>query len=82
MPAIPCRNRSSIRCPYSVWATSGWNWTPARRRATSSNAATGAWPLLAVTVKPGGAAVTLSPWLIHTVCSAGQIRQQRAAVAG
>ena len=36
-----------------------------------SNAATGAPALPATTSNPGGAAVTASPWLIHTGCSSG-----------
>ena len=34
-------------------------------------AATGHTSVEAVTVKPSGARVTLSRWLIHTVCSMG-----------
>ena len=41
--------------PCSVWATSGWNWTPKRRRVGSSIAATGTEAVDAVTSKPGGA---------------------------
>ena len=71
IPAMPCRNRSRTRWPCSVCMTSGWNCTPARRPEASSKAATGARGLDAVTTKPSGATVTQSPWLIHTVCSAG-----------
>src|SRR5829696_710262 len=39
--------------PRSVWATSGWNWTPYRPRSGSSNAATGDASVLATTREPG-----------------------------
>ena len=51
--------------------TSGCHCTPNRRRARSSNAATGLPDDVASTSKPSGAACTASPWLIHTVCDAG-----------
>ena len=35
-------------------------------RASSAMPAIGVVALLAITLKPGGSAVTLSPWLIHT----------------
>ena len=41
--------------PRSVCATSGWNWVAYRARSRSSNAATGAPGVVAVTVAPGGA---------------------------
>ena len=66
MPATSYRKRSRIFCPSGVCATSGWNCTPANRRPGCSNAATGAPAEPAVTRNPSGAAVTLSPWLIHT----------------
>ncbi len=72
MPATSCRKRSSTVWPCAVCSTSGWNCTPANRRAGSSKPATGAPADVAVTVKPGGAAETASPWLIHTDCSAGR----------
>ena len=46
-----------MRCPYGVCATSGWNCTPARALARSSNAATGARPEAAVTAYPWDGAV-------------------------
>ena len=70
-PAMSNRKCSSTVWPCAVCRTSGWNCTPARRRSTSSNAATGAPVEVAVTVNPGGAAETASPWLIHTDCSTG-----------
>ena len=72
MPAKSCRNRLSTCWPCGECITSGWYWTPASLRARSSNAATGAPGLLATTSKPAGAAVTASPWLIHTGCVAGR----------
>ena len=51
--------------------TSGCHWTPARPRSTDSKAATGVTDVAASTSKPDGAAVTESPWDIHTVCSGG-----------
>ena len=71
MPAMSCRNRRSTSCPYGECPTSGWYWTPARRRSVSSKAATAARSDDAVTVKPSGARTTESPWLIHTGCSPG-----------
>ncbi len=47
-------------------STSGWNCTPAKPRPRSSNAATGAPSVVAVTANPGGAADTESPCDIHT----------------
>src|SRR3546814_19352901 len=51
--------------------TSGGHWTPASLRSRSSKAATGVTSVEANTSKPAGAAVTESPWDIHTRCSAG-----------
>ncbi len=65
------RKCSSTGWPCSVWSTSGWNCTPADRRARSSNAAISAPAERAVTVNPSGAADTESPWLIHTDGSTG-----------
>ena len=76
------RKCSSTRWPCSVWSTSGWNCTPADRRARSSNAATSAPAERAVTVKPSGAADTESPWLIHTDGSAGRSRNRTDAGLG
>ena len=45
---------------------------PARRGSRTPRP--GAPALLATTSKPSGAAVTASPWLIHTGCVSGQIR--------
>ena len=44
---------------------------PGPAAGRSSNAATGARSLRAVTMNPSGATVTQSPWLIQTVCSEG-----------
>ena len=79
-PATSYRNRVRIAWPCSVCSTSGWNCTPASPRATSSNAAIGAPADPAVTVNPGGATVTASPWDIHTCCAGGQPAQQHARV--
>ena len=49
--------------------------------AASSNAATGAPAVDAVTVKPAGAADTESPCDIQTDCSAGQVGEQGARLA-
>ena len=57
---------SRICWPWGVWTTSGWNWTAWMRRSIVSMAATGASGLEAVTVKPSGARVMESRWLIHT----------------
>ena len=65
------RNRLSSRVPCSVCITSGWNWTPNICRLASSMAATGVTPVCAVTAKPGGAAVQVSPCDIQTRCRAG-----------
>ena len=70
-PAMWCRKCSSTFWPCSVCMTSGCHCTPASRRSTSSNAATGVTSVEASTVKPAGAAVTESPWDIQTVCSVG-----------
>ena len=66
------------RWPCSVWSTSGWNCTPASLRSTSSNAATAAPAVVAVTTKPSGAADTSSPWLIHTCWALGRSRNSTA----
>ena len=60
------RNRRSTSRPCSVCITSGWNCTPYSWRLVSSIAATGVAAVRAVTVKPGGAPVTVSPCDIHT----------------
>jgi len=65
------RKRLSTAVPCSLCSTSGWNCTPYRPRSGASIAATGVASVLAVTVNPSGATVTLSPCDIHTVCSAG-----------
>ena len=72
------RKCSSTVCPCAVCRTSGWNWTPASLRSTSSNAATGAPVEVAVTVNPGGACETASPWLIQTDCCDRQRAEQPA----
>ena len=66
------RKRRSTSWPCGEWPTSGWYCTPASRRSVSSNAATAARSDDAVTVKPGGALTTESPWLIHTGCLPGR----------
>ena len=71
-PAMSCRKCSSTCWPCSVCITSGCHWTPAIRRSTDSNAATGVTAVEASTVKPAGAAVTESPCDIHTVWVAGR----------
>ncbi len=58
--------------PAGVWTTSGWNCRPYRPRSTDSIAATGETGVWASTLKPAGALVMVSPWLIHTVCSSGR----------
>ncbi len=70
-PAMSRRKRSRTACPWGLCRTSGWYWTPARRRPRSSKAATGAPGEDAVTVNPGGATVTQSPCDIHTLWSVG-----------
>ena len=57
--------------PCSVCMTSGWNWTPNSWLRASSMAATGVPWVRAVTVKPGGAAVAVSPCDIQTRCCLG-----------
>ena len=65
-PAMSRTNRRSSSPPRSVCMTSGWNCTPKKRRSACVMAAIGALALAAAISKPGGSAVTLSPWLIHT----------------
>jgi hypothetical protein len=48
--------------------------------STSRRPATGAPVEVAVTVNPGGAALTASPWLIHTDCSTGSEPNSRPCV--
>ena len=72
MPATSCRNRRSTSWPCGECPTSGWYWTPARRRSVFSKPATATRSVDAVTVKPSGAAVTESPWLIQTGCVPGR----------
>ena len=67
------RNAFSRSVPNGVCTTSGWNCTANRRPARSSIAAMGAPAVSAVTVKPSGAVVTASRWLIQHV-SAGRSR--------
>jgi hypothetical protein len=69
-PHTSNRNDRSTSWPRSVCTTSGWNCTPYTARSRSSSAAIGAPGVDAVTVKPSGARVIASPWLIHTICSA------------
>src|SRR6188508_623219 len=57
--------------PCGVCTTSGWNWTPYRFLSGLSNAATGVDGEVATTSAPSGARVTVSRWLIQTVCSPG-----------
>ncbi|CAB4937773.1 unannotated protein [freshwater metagenome] len=70
-PAIRNRKFSSAAWPWSLCFTSGWYWTPASRRPSLSNAATGAPGDDAVTMNPGGACVTQSPCDIQTDCCKG-----------
>ncbi len=79
-PAIWCRKCSSTFWPCWVCITSGCHCTPAIRRSSDSNAATGVTSVPASTRNPSGAAVTESPWDIHTVCSAGMLGEQGAGV--
>ena len=60
------RKRPRTRAPCSVCRTSGWNCTPNRRSLVFSTAATGVASVRAVTAKPGGAAVQVSPCDIQT----------------
>ncbi len=77
MPASS-RKRARTRVPCSVCITSGWNWTPNSRGPASSTAATGVAAVRAVTAKPGGAAVQVSPCDIHTRWLLRRARQQAA----
>ncbi len=65
-PAIWWVKLRSIRAPRGVWATSGWNCTPYRRRPSSAITAKGEFSEVATTSKPSGMAVITSPWLIQT----------------
>ena len=76
------RKRARMRVPCSVCMTSGWNWTPNRRRCAFSTAATGVTSVRAVTAKPGGAAVQVSPCDIHTRCLAGVPGQESPPFRG
>ena len=76
------RKRARMRWPCSVCMTSGWNWTPNRPWAGFSMAATGVASVRAVTVKPGGAAVAVSPWDIQTRSVFGVRRQIPPAGGG
>ena len=71
-PQMSTTKRRSSACPCRVCVTSGWNCTPYQRRASSAIAATGMRSVRAVTVKPGGACDTWSPWLIHTSRRGGE----------
>jgi hypothetical protein len=66
---VAARKRSRRARPLGVWRTSGWNCRPKRAARTSSIAAIGVSSVAAVTTKPGGGVVTLSPWLIHATNS-------------
>jgi hypothetical protein len=70
-PQIVYAKLRRISSPRSVCATSGWNSNAYKRRERSSMAATGAFALVAITAKPGGAEATRSPWLAHTRSSSG-----------
>ncbi len=65
------RNRRSTSVPAGVCTTSGWNCTPYSPRPASCTAATGEAAVRAVTAKPGGACVQVSPCDIHTCCGEG-----------
>jgi hypothetical protein len=66
--ALHTRNKKFARMSLPRWVctTSGWNWTPNRRRCGSAHAAIGELALCASTSQPAGNDSTLSPWLIHT----------------
>ena len=76
-PAASYRKFLNRSMPRSVWATSGWNWTPYRPRSGSSNPATGEASVLATTLAPGGGAVMVSPWLIQTTWVPGRSPNSR-----
>jgi hypothetical protein len=59
-----------------VWATSGWNCSPNTGRVRCFTAASGQVAVDASGTKSGPASVTWSPWLIHTVDSAGYARNR------
>ena len=65
--------------PCGVCTTSGWNCTAYKPRPRCSNAAAGVSGVDAVTVKPSGACVIVSKWLIHTCWSAGMSTPNRTA---
>ena len=81
-PQMSRANRRTISAPRAVCVTSGWNWTPNRRRAGSVIAATGALSVCAVTANPGGTAVTLSPWLIQTGMRPPSVSPSRSGSSG
>ena len=66
IPAKSCRNRLSTCWPCGECMTSGWYWTPGQPAGAILKGRYRAPALAATTSKPVGAAVTASPWLIHT----------------
>ena len=76
------RNRRSTSRPCSVCSTSGWNCTPYSPRSGSSIAATGVAAVRAVTAKPGGATVPVSPCDIQTCCGERADRPAASARPG
>ena len=86
-PQISNRKFERICWPNSVCFTSGWNWVAYSLRSGHSMDATGHTGVEDVTVKPSGARLTASRWLIHTVCSMGvalnsALSWSRSMVAG
>ena len=71
-PQMSMTKRRSSAWPDLVWVTSGWNCTPYQRLSSLAIAATGMRSVRAVTMKPGGATETWSPWLIHTSRRGGE----------
>ncbi len=70
-PARSWRNRPSSSMPFGVWPTSGWYCTPQIRRSSFSRMAIGAFGVEPQPMKPSGATVMPSKWLIHTVWLGG-----------
>ncbi len=66
------RKLRSMAMPCSVCMTSGWNCIPYMPSLAFSAAATGVPDVLAVTVKPSGATVQVSPCDIQTCCAPGR----------
>jgi len=73
MPHTPTIKLRSSSVPLGVCDTSGWNCTPNMGAAPSApaHAANSQLGVEPTGAKPGGSAVILSPWLIHTLKDAG-----------